>query len=147
MQKLDFAEAVEHVTTADPRFHRDAYFFLRDALDHTVKLRKRQLGENGHVNGNQLCEGIRQLAIKQFGPMVPTVFEYWGLRRTEDFGDMVWKLIDLGVFGRTENDSREDFANVYKFEDAFVIPFGASVAPTKHLPASDIEPSGQEAAA
>src|SRR5437773_6659295 len=108
MQKLDFAEAVAVLTDADPRFHADAYFFLRDGLDHAVKLRKRQLGESGHVTGQQLCEGLRQVAIKAFGPMVPTVFEYWGIRKTDDFGEMVWNLIELGVFGRTKTDSRED---------------------------------------
>lgn len=131
MQKLDFAEAVDKLTQADPRFHRDAYFFLREALDHTVKLRKRQLGEQGHVNGTQLCEGIRQLAIKQFGPMVPTVFGYWGLERTDHFGEMVWNLIELGIFGKTETDSRADFKEVYDFHAAFVTPFLPTSAEAK----------------
>lgn len=123
MQKLDFAEAVEVLTDAEPRYHRDAYFFLRDGLDHSVKLRKRQLGESGHVTGQQLCEALRQVAIKSFGPMVPTVFEYWGVRTTDDFGEMVWNLIDLGVFGQTANDSREDFRNVFSFYEAFIQPY------------------------
>ncbi len=123
MQKLDFAEAVAVLTDADPRYHSDAYFFLREGLDHAVKLRKRQLGEGGHVTGQQLCEGIRQLAVKSYGPMVPVVFDYWGITRTDDFGEMVWNLIGLGVFGRTESDSREDFRNVYSFHEAFVVPY------------------------
>ena len=133
MQKLDFPEAVAMLTETDTRYHADAYFFLRDGLDQAVKLRKRQHGESGHVSGQQLCEGIRQLAIKAFGPMVPTVFEYWGIRKTDDFGEMVWRLIDLGVFGRTENDSREDFKNVYSFREAFVEPFrpGRQPAPAR----------------
>ena len=123
MQKLDFAEAVAVLIEADPRYHADAYYFLRDGLDHAVKLRKRQLGESGHVTGQQLCEGLRQLAIKSFGPMVPVVLEYWGIRKTDDFGEMVWNLIELGVFGRTEKDSRDDFTNVYSFHEAFVEPY------------------------
>ncbi len=123
MQKLDFAEAVAVLTDADPRYHAEAYFFLRDGLDHAVKLRKRKMGESGHVSGQQMCEGLRQLAVKAFGPMVPTVFEYWGIRKTDDFGEMVWNLIELGVFGRTEKDSREDFKNVYSFREAFVEPY------------------------
>ena len=123
MQKLDFAEAVAVLTDADPRYHADAYSFLRDGLDLAVKVRKRQLGESGHVTGQQVCEGLRQLATKCFGPMVPVVFEYWGIRKTDDFGEMVWNLIELGVFGRTENDSREDFRNVYSFHEAFVEPY------------------------
>lgn len=123
MQKLDFSEAVAILADADTTYHRDAYFFLREALDATVKQRKRQAGETGHVTGAQLCEGIRQLALKSFGPMVSTVFEYWGIRKTDDFGQMVWNLIDLGVFGRTDTDSKEDFHNVYSFHEAFVAPY------------------------
>jgi uncharacterized repeat protein (TIGR04138 family) len=133
MQKLDFAEAVTIIADADPRYSRDAYFFLRDALDQTVKLRKRQLGEGGHVSGQQLCEGVRQHAIKSFGPMVPTVFEYWGIKKTDAFGDMVWNLIELGVFGKTPTDSIEDFKEVYDFHEAFVAPFLPD-APAKSSP-------------
>jgi uncharacterized repeat protein (TIGR04138 family) len=124
MQKLDFSEAVALLGGDGSPYHQDAYFFLREALDFAVKLRKRQAGEGGHVTGAQLCEGIRQLALKSYGPMVPTVFEYWGIRKTDDFGEMVWNLIDLGVFGRTETDSKDDFREVYSFHDAFVAPFG-----------------------
>ena len=123
MPKLDLADAVAILTDADARYHRDAYFFLRDALDHAVKLQKRQTGENRHVTGQQICEAVRQLATKSFGPMVPTVFEYWGIRRTRDLGELVWNLIDLEVFGRTESDRKEDFNDVYSFNDAFVRPY------------------------
>lgn len=148
MQKLDFSEAVDRLTENDPRYHRDAYYFLREALDHTVKLRKRQLGESGHVNGAQLCEGLRQLAIKQFGPMVPTVFEYWGLQRTDDFGAMVWNLIELGVFGKTDTDSLDDFKAVYVFREVFVDPYLPGRIPVRGLaPASDATTPDQQAAA
>ena len=123
MQKLEFTEAVDLITDADSRYQRDAYFFLRDALDQTVKLRKRQLGEGGHLTGQQLCEGIRQYALKQFGPMVPTVLDFWGVKKTDDFGCMVWNLIELGVFGKTPTDSIDDFKSVFHFRDAFVVPF------------------------
>ena len=141
MQKLDFAEAVAVLTDADPRYPAEAYFFLRDGLDHAVKLRKRQLGESGHVTGQQLSEGLRHLAIKSYGPMVPTVFEYWGIRKTDDFGEMVWNLIELGVFGKTENDSREDFKDVYSFHEAFVAPYipgGTARADRKAKPGAEV---------
>ena len=148
MQKLDFAEAVDRLTEINPRYHRDAFFFLREALDHTVKMRKRQLGEGGHVNGAQLCEGIRQLAIKQFGPMVPTVFTYWGVERTDDFGEMVWQMIELGVFGKTDSDSREDFNGVFDFREAFVEPFLPPTVPAPRLIlGTDTETSSKPAAA
>ena len=133
MQKLDFAEAVTILTEADTRYQPDAYYFLRDVLDHTVKLQKRQSGETGHVSGQQLCEGARQLALKYFGPMVPTVFGYWGIRKTGDLGEMVWNLIDLGVFGKTDGDSRSDFKDVFNFEEAFVAPFLPSTPPARAI--------------
>jgi uncharacterized repeat protein (TIGR04138 family) len=128
MHQLDFSEAVDHLTAQDPRYHRDAYYFIREALDHAVKLRKRQLGETGHVTGQQICEGARQVALKHFGPMVPTVLGYWGISKTEDFGEIVWNLIELGVFGKTEADSRKDFQAVFSFQDEFVEPYDPSKA-------------------
>jgi len=129
MQKLDFAEAVELITKQDRRFDREAYFFLRDALDFTVRQRRKPresdpaLHGSGHVSGQQLLEGIRQYALKQFGPMVVTVLEYWNVQSCEDFGAMVYGLIRVGIFGKTDADSIEDFKGGYTFEDAFVAPF------------------------
>ncbi len=124
MQKLDFAEAVDLIVARDPRYDREAYSFLRDALDYTVKQRKKSRDNAcGHVTGQQLLEGIRQYALKQFGPMVVTVFDYWGIHRCEDFGEMVYNLIRTGVFGKTETDSIEDFKGGYTFEAAFVAPY------------------------
>jgi len=145
MHPLEFSEAVEHLTVQDPRYHRDAYYFIREALDQAVKLRKRQVGEAGHVTGQQICEGAKQVALKAYGPMVATVLDFWGIKRTEDFGEIVWNLIDLGVFGKTETDSRKDFENVYSFQEAFVEPYlpgkGApSVASTRSSSAERVQP-------
>ncbi len=125
MQKLDFAEAIDLIVERSPRYDREAYFFLRDALDYTVKVRKkaRDASGSGHVSGQQLLEGVRQYAIKQFGPMVVTVLEYWGIKRCEDFGAMVYNLINIGVFGKTDTDSQEDFKGGYNFKEAFVDPY------------------------
>src|SRR5258708_1467283 len=100
MQKPDFAEAVDLVSKQDPRYNREAYFFLRDALTHTVKQGGRKAREtqpDKHVSGQQLLDGIRQYALKQFGPMVVTVFEYWGIRNCSDFGEMVYNLIQIEI--------------------------------------------------
>jgi uncharacterized repeat protein (TIGR04138 family) len=125
MQKLEFAEAIDLIIERNPRFDREAYYFLRDALDFTVKGRKkaREASGTGHVSGQQLLEGVRLYAIKQFGPMVVTVLDYWGVRRCEDFGEMVYNLIDFGVFGKTDTDSIEDFKGGYNFKEAFVDPY------------------------
>jgi uncharacterized repeat protein (TIGR04138 family) len=131
MQKIGFAEALESVITNDPRYHRDGYIFLRDALDFTTKQQKKVKGVGvRHVTGPELLDGVRQYALKEFGPMVMTVFDSWGIHSSEDIGHMVFNLIGAGVFGKTEEDSIEDFKNVYDFQEAFVQPF----APPKQGP-------------
>ena len=141
MQKIGFAEVLESVVDSDPRYQRDGYIFLRDALDFTTKQQKKTKGVSvRHVTGPELLGGVRQYALKEFGPMVMTVFDSWGIRSCEDVGHMVFNLIGAGVFGKTEQDSIEDFKNVYDFEEAFVKPFAPAkpeaVKPPAQLPAS-----------
>jgi len=141
MQKIGFAEALESVVGSDPRYQRDGYIFLRDALDFTTKQQKKIKGVSvRHVTGPELLDGVRQYALKEFGPMVMTVFDSWGIRSSEDVGHMVFNLIGAGVFGKTEQDSIEDFRNVYDFEEAFVKPFAPAkpetVKPPAQLPES-----------
>ena len=123
MSKLEFAEALDVILADDARYPRDAYHFLRESLDFTFKARKKAKEQATHVSGQQLLEGIRQYALKQYGPMVTVVFDYWRLRRCEDFGEMVFNLVRVGVFGKTERDSMEDFKGAYTFHDAFVVPY------------------------
>src|SRR5947207_11023557 len=131
MQKIGFAEALDSIVASDPRYQRDAYVFLRDALDFTTKQQKKVRGATvRHVSGPELLGGVRQYALKEFGPMVMTVFDSWGIHSCEDIGHMVFNLIGAGVFGKTEEDSIEDFKNVYDFQEAFVQPF----APPKQEP-------------
>jgi uncharacterized repeat protein (TIGR04138 family) len=123
MQKLEFGEKLDQIIRNDPRYDREAYHFLREALEFTVKLRKKSKEGADHVTGQQLLDGIRQYALKEFGPMVPTVLQYWGVHRGEDFGEMVYNFIREGIFGKTETDSIEDFGGGYTFHEAFVVPF------------------------
>jgi uncharacterized repeat protein (TIGR04138 family) len=124
MQKIGFAEALESVVANDPRYQREGYIFLRDALDFTTKQQKKIKGVSvRHVTGPELLDGVRRYALKEFGPMVMTVFDSWGIRSCEDIGHMVFNLIGAGVFGKTEEDSIKDFKNVYDFDEAFVKPF------------------------
>ncbi len=129
MQKLDFGEKLDLIVQQDSRYDREAYHFLRDALDYTVKQRKKAREGGEHVTGQQLLEGIRQFAIKMYGPMVPTVFEYWGIQRCDDFGEMVYNFIREGVFGKTDTDSIEDFRHGFDFREAFVLPYLPEKAP------------------
>ena len=136
MQKIGFAEALESLVANDPRYQRDGYIFLRDALDFTTKQQKKIKGVSvRHVSGPELLDGVRQYALKEFGPMVTTVFDSWGIRSSEDIGHMVFNLIAAGVFGKTEEDSIEDFKNVYDFEEVFVRPFAPAKPENAKAPA------------
>jgi uncharacterized repeat protein (TIGR04138 family) len=137
MQKLDFGEKLDQIVKLDTRYDRDAYHFLRDALDYTVKQRKKAKEGGEHVTGQQLLDGIRQYALKEFGPMVPTVFAYWGVRGCEDFGQMVYNFIREGIFGKTETDSIEHFSSGYDFHEAFVAPYLPEKAPMRQ-PSNEI---------
>lgn len=127
MQDLEFTEVVELICKEDARFDRKAYTFVRQALDHTVKeLKKRapeRAGRSQHVTGPELLGGVRDYALDQFGPLAKTVLNAWGITRCRDIGDIVFNLIEYNVFSKTENDRREDFADIYDFDEAFVKPF------------------------
>ena len=133
MQNPDFSELVTAICKEDPRFDRKAYDFVRLGLDHTVKeLRKKDTAraeKSRHVTGPELLEGLRVYALDQFGPLAKTVLNTWGIRRCRDFGDIVFNLIEYNVFSKTENDRREDFSDIFEFDDAFVKPFQPAKRP------------------
>jgi len=124
MQKVRFEEGVEKILERDARYDRDAYLFVRDALGFTVKLQKKG-GQAAPLNitGQELLEGLRRYALQQFGPMTKTVLSYWGVKRCEDFGEIVFNMVDSGILGKHERDSRDDFKGGYDFDEAFVKPY------------------------
>ena len=123
MQKPAFHETLDQLVANDTRYTREAYGFLREALEFTQKRRRKSSAESTHVSANELLGGFREYSLQQFGPMGLTVLEYWGVRSTGDVGRMVFNLIEAGVFGRAEDDRIEDFENGFSFEEAFVEPF------------------------
>ena len=134
MQKVDFADAVQAAVNQDSRYVAEAYIFLQGVLsDAVAKQRKDSGGEDRHVSGVELLDAFRVGALREFGPMAITVLEEWGVACCEDVGELVFNLIEVGAFGKSETDRREDFASGYSFQDAFVTPF---------LPASKREKNG-----
>lgn len=109
-------ERLAAVLEKDPRYKLEAYLFLLAALDFTRRMTKKEK----HVTGQELLEGIKQLAIKNFGMMSKTVFESWGVKTTDDFGEIVFNLVDAKLLSKTEEDKKKDFHQVYDFEDVFV---------------------------
>jgi len=127
MQDLDFSEIVDLICREDARYDRKAYLFVRQSLAFTVGNLKKsdpdRVRQSPHVTGRELLEGLRGYALDQYGPMAKTVLASWGIRRCADFGDIVFSLIEYNIFSKTENDRREDFADLYDFDEAFVKPF------------------------
>ncbi|HUG18570.1 MAG TPA: Minf_1886 family protein [Planctomycetaceae bacterium] len=106
------------------KYPRNAEQFVFEALHKTQKtLQKKysseQREEETHISGQELLEGIRRLALQQFGLMATTVFHQWGIYATEDFGRLVFSLVEQGKMKKTEQDTLNDFCAVYSFEDAF----------------------------
>ena len=113
-----FLEEVEALAEGDGRYARAAYLFVYDALQHTVeKLGKVSMPkEQRHVSGRDLLFGLSEYALDQFGPLTRTVFDHWGIRETRDFGEIVFLLVDNGLMSKTEDDSIDDFVDVFDFD-------------------------------
>jgi uncharacterized repeat protein (TIGR04138 family) len=134
MQK-SFQEVVEYIVDRDPRYPKEAYDFVKESLEFTIKQKKKGQGElNVHVTANELLDGLRQYALKEFGPMVMTVFEHWRITSSEDVGNIVFNLIEAGVFGKTESDQPRDFQAAIDFHAAFIAPYESFKSdPTKRV--------------
>src|SRR2546423_12705392 len=108
MHAVNFEERLEQMTRSDPRFNRNAYLFIREALDYTQKMvEKKTKDEVRHVSGQELLGGIRKYALEQFGPMTQMVFDEWGVRTCEDFGEIVFNMVESNLLAKTTNDSRQ----------------------------------------
>src|SRR5215472_10059394 len=97
MQEVSFEDALELITIKDPRYPREAYLFVREALDYTQQTlaKDRQSGIR-HVSGQELLEGIRAYASTHFGPMAMMVLGEWGIHSCQDFGELVFNMVETG---------------------------------------------------
>jgi uncharacterized repeat protein (TIGR04138 family) len=107
------------ILESDKRYTAEAYLFVRAGLEHTVG----QLDKPRHVSGQELLEGIRVYALKEYGPVTKRVLSEWGINNCIDFGNIVFNLVGEGLLGKTEEDSIEDFLGGYDFTEAFIQPF------------------------
>lgn len=114
-------DKIQNVRRRDRRFSRHAYYFVLDALDWTMSElgREQMVGEERHVGGRELLLGIKEYASLQFGPMAALVFDRWGVRRSSDFGEIVFNLIDAELLSRRPTDSRLDFVDGIDFRETF----------------------------
>jgi uncharacterized repeat protein (TIGR04138 family) len=120
---------LDELVRRDPRYPYEAYEFVFEALAHTQQMLGRVPPAEGaeepdyHVSGPQLLHGVRDLALRQFGLMARTVFRMWGINRTDDFGEIVFNLVEAGLMSKTDQDNRRDFQNVYDLDQALVHDF------------------------
>ncbi|HEY3324593.1 MAG TPA: Minf_1886 family protein [Planctomycetota bacterium] len=114
-EERDDEQKISQILLRDERYKREAYLFVQEGLEFTVHRR----GKRGHVTGPELLFGLRDMARERFGLMARTVLNQWGIRKTADFGEIVFNLVEEQIMSKQDSDTREDFANVYDFEEAF----------------------------
>lgn len=117
----------------DRRYRLEAYQFVREGLDYAQRVLKMgasrplRRGEKSppesHLTGQELSEALRQFAVDQFGFMAKWVLQSWGIHSTSDFGELVYNMISVNLMRKSETDRREDFDDVYDFDEAFVRQF------------------------
>ena len=110
----DLLKKIDAIRRRDPRYKPESYLFVLAGLHFTVS----QLPEPRHLSGQELLEGLRLYGLEQFGPLARQVFEHWGIATTEDFGHVVFSLVDAKLLRKTEEDSLGDFQRVYDFAEA-----------------------------
>ncbi len=111
----EFENTVEGICDRDPRYREDAYIFVMEALSFTQQ-RIRCLR---HITGEEMLNGMKELLIQKFGPMTLTVLNHWGINSTEDFGNIIFNLVEYNVLSKTEDDDISAFRNAYDFEEVF----------------------------
>jgi uncharacterized repeat protein (TIGR04138 family) len=124
MQAIQFEESIAAILKREKRYDVQAYFFLKDALDFTLKRVSEEYPESSrHVSGKELLEGFRDCALEQFGPMAATLMEEWGIEECRDVGNMVFRLIEEQIFGKQESDKPEDFEGLFDLNSSLREPF------------------------
>jgi len=108
-------DIIETICLEDPRYQEGAYEFVLESLSFSQK----KFHRKRHVTGKELLEGIKELVMRRFGPMGLSVLRYWGIRSTEDFGNIVFNLVEKKVLSKRDEDCLDDFRDVYDFERIF----------------------------
>jgi uncharacterized repeat protein (TIGR04138 family) len=113
--EMNFYAIVEEICARDKRYKPESYWFLMQALHFT----QRNLKKQRHVTGRELSDGLRKFAIEQYGALAKRVLNHWGINETSDFGNIVFNLIEKKILSKTDEDSLDDFRDVYDFREAF----------------------------
>lgn len=115
-------KTIDQVIEEQGLYPHEAFEFVRRGLTYTVEQVHATVTDpeaSRHVTGQQLCEGLRHYALMQWGFLARTVLQRWNIRHTDDFGKIVFTLVESGEMSSTEEDSIDDFRHVYDFAAAF----------------------------
>lgn len=115
MTELAFREGImDQIRMREQRFDERAYLFVLAALEFC----QNSLTERRHITGPELTYACRDLALQRFGVTARLVLDFWGVRTTSDIGDIVFTLVDMGLLISQPQDSRDDFVDVFEFDQA-----------------------------
>lgn len=115
MAETRLEEGIREICHEDPRYGPNAYYFIFEALEHTLS----RLNTRRHVSGRELLEGLREKALDTFGFLARTVFYEWGVTSTDDIGEIVFNLVKADLLMKNEDDTMSDFRDGFDFEEAF----------------------------
>ena len=101
----------------------EAFTFVRDGLSYTAQRVYENLDslsdDERHISGQQLSLGLRDYAIEKYGMLARDVLAHWNVDRTDDFGRIVFAMINEGIMSQNDEDTVEDFRAVFDFDEAF----------------------------
>lgn len=124
MHPAKLEQAIHKIFQKDSRFQPPAYLLIKEALDFTVQRHaEANKGKEDHICGAEFVIGFRDYVLQQYGPMSSTLLDCWGFKKCGDVGEIVFNLIEEGVFGKQDSDDKKDFAELYDFKEAFRAPF------------------------
>ena len=121
-EPLGHEKKLEEIVEEVGLYPIEAYEFIQHGLQYTVNKVHGKVKDpeaSRHVAGRDLCEGLREYALMKWGLMARTVLARWNIRKTYDFGRIVFALVDNGWMQKTDDDSIDDFRNVFEFATAF----------------------------
>ncbi len=107
-QSIDLAEVIERLE--DGSLDAEVAAAIKEAggID----------GLNRNVSGHDLCWALRDFALRRWGNLADVVLRHWNVKCTQDFGRIVFALVEHGLMQKEPHDSASDFKDVFDFDEA-----------------------------
>ncbi len=91
------------------RYAKEGYLFVREVV----------CAQTQNLSAAELLEALRLVAIEKFGGNAREQLRGWGITRCEDFGEIVFRLVEEHILSAEPDEKRADFGNGYGFQSAF----------------------------